>query len=63
MLNYRQYLVNNDKNPPPLYSLDGRCLGTDGILDPTTRNNNDEYKFGEYYDGSSQIRNIAEGMF
>lgn len=59
---YRKYLTKSGVLCPMLYSLDGRQIGKDGVLDPNERNsiNQLDYIFGEYFGGNAKLLELQE---
>lgn len=60
---YRKYLTRIHMPCPTLYSLDGRQIGKDGVLDPNERNSLQglDFVFGEYFGGDERINELREG--
>ena len=65
-LNYRQYLIEENIQPPMLYSLDGRCIGVDGVLVPLKKAMNMadlSYRFGEWFSDEENLKLKQEGLY
>lgn len=62
-VDYRKYLIKRGSPAPTLFSMDGRQIGRDGVLDPNARESltNLDYRFGESFQGANRMNELHEG--
>lgn len=62
-VSYREYLTKRGIPCPLLYSLDGKQIAKDGVLDPNDRDSISrlDFSFGEYFGGSERLEELRRG--